>query len=223
MVSADTVAEAYRHCEALVRTQDKDRYLASLFAPAQQRPYLFALYAFDLETTRVQFLAKEPMIGTIRLQWWHDALRGLRAEEASASPVMLALSDACAKTNTELWRLITVVEARQAELTGEPPVEAVSTIFATAAHLLGGDGGAVFEAADHAGRATVFAGDPATIDDVLGAYAAFRAGLAALPDRALPAFLPMALLPLRLRQAQAPQWRKQIALLRAAWFGFPEI
>ncbi|HEY7972943.1 MAG TPA: phytoene/squalene synthase family protein, partial [Xanthobacteraceae bacterium] len=39
---------AYAHCEALVRASDKDRFVASLFAPTGTRPHLFALYAFNL-------------------------------------------------------------------------------------------------------------------------------------------------------------------------------
>jgi len=33
----------------------------------------------------------------------------------------------------------------------------------------------------------------------------------------------VALVPLRLKRPNAPQWRRQIALLRAAWFGFPKL
>ena len=44
---------AYAHCEALVRASDKDRFVASLFAPTGTRPHLFALYAFNLEIARV--------------------------------------------------------------------------------------------------------------------------------------------------------------------------
>ena len=54
--SLDRIREAYRHCEDLVRAHDKDHYLASLFAPADRRPYLFALYAFALEIGRVEML-----------------------------------------------------------------------------------------------------------------------------------------------------------------------
>jgi phytoene/squalene synthetase len=53
-------------------------------------------------------------------------------------------------------------------------------------------------------------------------YAAFRGQVANLPERALPAFLPVALVPLLLRRPSAPQWRRQFALARAAWFGFPK-
>ena len=101
----DIIAEAYRHCEQIVRAQDKDRFLASLFAPAERRPYLFALYAFALEIARVQALVQEPLAGTIRLQWWLEALGGLRAEEAAASPVMIALQDASRQTGVALTPL----------------------------------------------------------------------------------------------------------------------
>ena len=43
----------YAHCQALVRAADKDRFIATLFAPAERRPHLFALYAFNLEIARI--------------------------------------------------------------------------------------------------------------------------------------------------------------------------
>ena len=42
------------YCENLVRAGDKDRWLASLFAPADPRAHLHALYAFNLEVARVR-------------------------------------------------------------------------------------------------------------------------------------------------------------------------
>lgn len=62
--------EPLAYCEDLVRAGDKDRWLASLFALADRRAYLHALYAFNLEVARVRALAHEPMAGEIRLQWW---------------------------------------------------------------------------------------------------------------------------------------------------------
>ena len=61
---------AYAHCEALVRASDKDRFVASLFAPTGTRPHLFALYAFNLEIARVAEVAQAPLAGEIRLQWF---------------------------------------------------------------------------------------------------------------------------------------------------------
>ena len=55
---------------------DRDRYLADLFAPADARPHLFALHAFNVEIARVRGKVSEPMPGEIRLQWWREHLRG---------------------------------------------------------------------------------------------------------------------------------------------------
>ena len=66
-------------------------FLSSLFAPAQHRAALHALYAFNVEVARVREVAREPLPGEIRLQWWSEVLRGERAEEASANPVASAL------------------------------------------------------------------------------------------------------------------------------------
>ena len=65
-----------------MREADRDRYLASLFAPAGPRDALFALYAFNVEIARVRELAREPMPGEIRLQWWREVLAGERESEA---------------------------------------------------------------------------------------------------------------------------------------------
>ena len=71
--------DAYAHCEAVVRAHDKDRFLAALFAPADLRRHLHALYAFDGEIARVREAAREVLPGEIRLQWWRDALATKRA------------------------------------------------------------------------------------------------------------------------------------------------
>ena len=52
--------DAFAHCEALVRAADRDRFLATLFAPAEHRDALFALYAFNVEITRVREAAASP-------------------------------------------------------------------------------------------------------------------------------------------------------------------
>ena len=46
---------ADRYCEDLVREADKDRFLASLFAPAERRPALLALYAFNALFSNLRF------------------------------------------------------------------------------------------------------------------------------------------------------------------------
>ena len=70
------MADSFDHCEELVRTGDKNRFLATLFAPQKYRRALYALYAFNLEVARTRELAREPIPGEIRLQWWRDVLGG---------------------------------------------------------------------------------------------------------------------------------------------------
>lgn len=217
MSEGDRIREAYRHCEALVRAHDKDHFLASLFAPAERRPYLFALYAFALEIGRVKSVVNEPMAGTIRLQWWLEAVSGTRAEEAAASPVMIALQDAARQTGVPLEPLAAAVEGRQNELRGMPATAAVAAVFVMAARFLGAEDDAISAVAARAAEAVI---EP---DKARAAYAAFRAQIETLPKTSLPAFLTVALVPLRLKWPDAPQWRRQIALLRAAWFGFPSL
>src|ERR1700692_2982047 len=83
--------DAFAYCAELVRTADRDRFLSSLFAPAQHRGALHALYAFNVEVARVREVAREPLPGEIRLQWWSEVVNGERAEEAAANPVASAL------------------------------------------------------------------------------------------------------------------------------------
>jgi len=218
MTSAD---EAFAYCETLVRDGDKDRFLASLFAPAVQRRKLFALYAFNLETARVRAMVREPMAGAIRLQWWRDALTGERPGEAAASPVAAALGAALSETAADRAPLIDLIEQRRAELFGEAAASVEAHVFLTAARLLGGDGEALPVAALDAGLAYDLSRDPAQHAHAREHYARFRAAVSQFPPAVIPAFLPAALVPLRLKHPDPPQWRRQIALARAAWFGFP--
>ncbi|MGC1447408.1 MAG: squalene/phytoene synthase family protein, partial [Xanthobacteraceae bacterium] len=83
--------DAFAYCAELVRQADRDRFLASLFAPVEHRGALHALYAFNVEVTRVREAAREVLPGEIRLQWWTDVLSGERSGEAGANPVAAAL------------------------------------------------------------------------------------------------------------------------------------
>lgn len=76
---------------AIVRASAWDRYLATLFAPAEKRGALYALYAFDAEVSRISQLIHDPLPGEIRLQWWRDVVNGEREAEAQGHPVAAAL------------------------------------------------------------------------------------------------------------------------------------
>lgn len=112
--------DAYQHCETLVRERDRDRFLAALFAPAEQRQHLFALYAFDLEISRVPDAVREPMAGEIRLQWWRDVIAGERTGEAQANPVAAALLDTLRYHPISTEALRRAIDAREFDLVGSP-------------------------------------------------------------------------------------------------------
>ncbi len=114
--------DAFAHCAEIVRTADRDRYVATLFAPAEHRDALFALYAFNAEIVRVRDVAREPMPGEIRLQWWREVIGGERRGEAAANPVAAALLATIQCHNLAAELLDTLVDAHQFDLYGEPMV-----------------------------------------------------------------------------------------------------
>jgi phytoene synthase len=157
------------HCEALVRAADKDRFLATLFAPAEHRAALFALYACNIEIARVREIAREPLAGEIRLQWWTDVLHGAGRGEVEANPVAAALLTAIARYQLPVERLEALVTARRFDLYDEPMLSLVdlehyadgasSTLIALAGQILNAGRDPDIEAlARHAGRAQAIAG-----------------------------------------------------------------
>jgi phytoene synthase len=112
--------DAFDHCEALVRAADKDRFFATLFAPAARRRPLYALYAFNLEIARVREAVSEPLPGEIRLQWWRDALAGAAHGDVNAHPVATPLRATIVRYQLPVQRLIELIETRIFDLYDEP-------------------------------------------------------------------------------------------------------
>ena len=158
--------DAFAYCAELVRTADRDRFLASLFAPADRRDALHALYAFNIEVARVREVAREPLPGEIRLQWWSDVLNGEREGEAQANPVAAALLATVTRHRLVVSTLTALIEASRFDLYDEPmatvgDLEAYaksrsSVLLALAAQILAGMGAEI--AAGPAGMAYAIAG-----------------------------------------------------------------
>ncbi len=156
------------HCANLVREADRDRYLAALFAPAAHRDALLALYAFNVEIARVRDLAREPMPGEIRLQWWREALAGERDTEATAHPVAAALREALARYGLSADPLQVLIDAHGFDLYDEPmaslrdfddyAAKTRGAVFAIAAAMLGGLTPEVQALSRHAASAYTVAG-----------------------------------------------------------------
>lgn len=161
--------DAFAHCEALVREGDPDRYFATLFAPADKRPHLHALYAFSLDVGRIREAVTQPLAGEIRLQWWRDALAGEARGDVAANPVAAALDATIARFDLPREALVALVDARTHDLYDDPVAtlndlegycgETSSAIFRLACLVLadGRDPGAA-DAAGHGGVAWAMTG-----------------------------------------------------------------
>jgi phytoene synthase len=110
----------FAHCEALVREADPDRYWASLFAPADKRPHLHALYAFNFEIARVRESVREALVGEIRLQWWRDALQGEARGDVRSNPIAAALDDTIVQFRLPRRSLVDLIDARIFDLYDDP-------------------------------------------------------------------------------------------------------
>lgn len=108
------------YCHDLVRSGDKDRYLASLFAPDQLRPGLLALYAFNIEIARIRETVSEATLGEIKLKWWHDAIEGLYAGASAGHPVTEALAPAIEAAGLPKHAFLNMIAARQFDLYDDP-------------------------------------------------------------------------------------------------------
>jgi len=161
--------DAFAHCEGLVRAADKDRFLTTLFAPAEHRNALIALYAFNVEIARVREVVREPVAGEIRLQWWSDVLGGVGRGEAAAHPVAAALLASMARYRLPPEPFKALIEARRFDLYDEPMATladleayadgASASLIALAAQILAAGGEPDIGAlSHHAGLAHALAG-----------------------------------------------------------------
>ncbi len=104
------------YCRELARSADKDRYITSLFAPAEARTALWAITAFNHEIAKTRESVSEPMLGEIRLQWWRDAINDIYAGSPRQHAVVLALSGSIQKFELERSLFETLIEGRTLDL-----------------------------------------------------------------------------------------------------------
>jgi phytoene synthase len=143
-----------------VRNADHDRYLSALYAPADKRDGLFALYAFNAEIAGVRDRIHEALPGEVRLQWWRDVIA---ADDAASvgHPLADALKRAITAHNLPRQAFDNYLEARIFDLYDDPMPsrtdlegycgETASMLIQLAAMVLDGEAAPRF--AELAGRA----------------------------------------------------------------------
>jgi phytoene synthase len=155
--------DAASFCADLVRAHDFARYASTLFVPAPQRRALLAVYAFNVEISRVREQVSQPLPGEMRLQWWTDMLAGLGHGGVEGNPVAAELLLAIRSWRLPVERLSRLIEEHQFDLYNDPmPTMAAlegyindtsSALFSLGAGIAGRPSEAVEHLARHAGLA----------------------------------------------------------------------
>jgi len=110
------------YCPTLVRTQDPDRFLISLFYTGETRSHLWSLYALNHEIAKTREVVTDTTIGLIRLQWWRDALTAFyERNEVLKNDVIEGLSQAIWRYNLPREVFEQMIYAREFDLEDQAP------------------------------------------------------------------------------------------------------
>ena len=163
MNGADDGKASAGFCTELVRTHDFTRYASTLFVQAAQRRALLAIYAFNVEISRVRELVSQPLPGEVRLQWWTDMLAGAGHGGVEGNPVAAELKLAIHNWPLPVERLSRLIDEHQFDLYNDPmPTMAAlegyindtsSALFSLGAGIMGGPSDEIDHLARHAGLA----------------------------------------------------------------------
>jgi 15-cis-phytoene synthase len=156
-------SEAAGFCAELVRTHDFARYASTLLVPAAERRALLALYAFNVEISRVRVQVSQPLPGEIRLQWWTDMLAGQGHGGIEGNPVAAELLRTVERGRLPVDRLTRLITEHQFDLYNDPmptmPAlegylnDTASALFSMAAMVVAMPSEAIEHLARHAGLA----------------------------------------------------------------------
>lgn len=110
------MSQSLSYCGQQVRAQDPDRFFLSLFAPADRRTALWALFALNAEIAKTREVVSETQLGLMRLQWWREAIGKIYAGEVSAHAVLKDLAPAIEKYELPRAYFETLIYAREFDL-----------------------------------------------------------------------------------------------------------
>jgi phytoene synthase len=150
-------------CADLVRAHDFPRYASTLFIPAAPRRALLALYAFNVEISRVRDQVSQPLPGEVRLQWWTDMLAGAGHGGVEGNPVAAELLLTIRDHQLPVERLSRLVDEHLFDLYNDPMPsmaalegyinDTASALFALGAQIAAGQSEETDHLARHAGLA----------------------------------------------------------------------
>ncbi|UGY02945.1 phytoene/squalene synthase family protein [Bradyrhizobium quebecense] len=157
MSTTEAPTDGAAFCADLVRTHDFVRYASTLFMPGPERRALLAIYAFNIEVSRVHEQVSQPLPGEIRLQWWTDMLAG----GVEGNPVAAELLYAIRNHRLPVSPFSLLVEEHQFDLYNDPMPSlaalegyldaTASALFAQATRVVARPSEAIDHLARHAG------------------------------------------------------------------------
>jgi phytoene synthase len=113
-------AESSDFATESLRTADRDRFLATLVLPADARPAITALYAFNADVAAIRERVSGPQPGEIRLQWWNDALTGQGHGAVRRNPLADALLQTIERYDLPVGTFQRLIGARRFDLYDDP-------------------------------------------------------------------------------------------------------
>ena len=119
-MSAGANKDSAAFCDEQVRSHDFERYASTLFVDADRRRALLALYAFNVEISRVREQVSQPLPGEIRLQWWTDMLAGAGHGGVEGNPVAAELLRAIRTHSLPIEPLSRLIDEHQFDLYNDP-------------------------------------------------------------------------------------------------------
>jgi 15-cis-phytoene synthase len=165
-MSEGTGDDAAQFCAILVRSHDFVRYGSALFAPAEQRRALLALYAFNVEIFRIRDQVSQPLPGEVRMQWWTDLLAGTHHGGVEGNPVASELLGVIDRFGLPTEPFLRLIDEHQFDLYNDPmPTlaalegyvhETSSALFTAAARIFAPPSPEIDHLARHAGFAFGF-------------------------------------------------------------------
>jgi 15-cis-phytoene synthase len=163
MSATEATKDSAVFCADLVRIHDFVRYASTLFMQAAQRRALLAIYAFNVEISRVRDHVSQPLPGEMRLQWWTDMLAGAGHGGIEGNPVAAELLLVIRDYRLPVEPLSRLIDEHQFDLYNDPmPSMAAlegyindtsSALFALGACIAARPSEAIDHLARHAGLA----------------------------------------------------------------------
>src|SRR4029078_11214172 len=93
---------------------------ATLSVPSARPRALLAIYAFNVEISRVREQVSQPLPGEMRLQWWTDMLEGAGHGGVQGNPVAAELPQGIGEFHLPVAPLSRLIEEHQFDLYNDP-------------------------------------------------------------------------------------------------------